>query len=271
MRYPIVAGTFYSSDKIQLKDSIASLISKSTVNTKINCVNSIFVPNGKYSELESLMGAAYAELFGLAENTTFVIIGPNTLKRGKPVAISQEDWITPLGKVTYDRHFAELIKQHSTFAEFDDFAHMYEPSIEIQLPFVQTLVESPKIVAISVCMSNKAIVYDLVNAIQAAAGLCKKNIMVIAACDFITKEDSFSAETETNRYVEMLKVCKEPDFDNFANLLEESNEFSNYSIFLIPLLFALRQKFSPLVAGKKIVKTGVKEQARSYLSVIYYK
>lgn len=271
MRYPIVAGTFYSSDKAQLKDSISALLSKKWIDAKINAVGAIFVPNGKYSETEALMGAAYSELFGIAENTTFVIIGPNTLKRGKPVAISQECWITPLGKVEYDRDFAELIKQHSTFAEFDDFAHMYEPSIEIQLPFIQNIVESPKMVAISVCMSNKAIVYDLVNAIQAAAGLCKKNIMVIAACDFITKDDSLTAETETNRYLEMLSICKEADFDNFANHLETSNGFSNHSIFLIPLLFSLRRKFSPLVAGKTVVKTGVKEQSRSYVSVVYYK
>ncbi len=271
MRYPIVAGTFYSSDKTQLRDSITSLLSKRVTDAKINSVGAIFVPNGKYSETAELMGGAYAELFGLAQNTTFVIIGPNTLKRGKPVAISQEDWITPLGKVEYDKNFAELIKQHSTFAEFDDFAHMYEPSIEIQLPFIQNLVDSPKMVAISVRMSNMSIVYDLVNAIQVAASLYRKNIIVIAACDFITRDDGFSAEMETNKYIEMFRICQESDFDNFANLLDKSNGFSNYSVFLIPLLLMLRQKFSPLVVGKKVVKTGVKEQARSYLSVVYYK
>ncbi len=113
-----------------------------------------------------------------------VLVGPNHSGYGAAVAVSQaEVWRTPLGDVKVDLEAAKTIVKVSGIAEFDDVAHMYEHSLEVQLPFLQYLYGSRfSIVPIAMMLQDMATCRDLAKGIVEA--LKGRNGLVIASTDF---------------------------------------------------------------------------------------
>ena len=270
MRYPIGAGTLYESSKTVLKQKIESGFS-SQKPLDINSVSSLFVPNGSYNDLFDLYVRGYSQLFSIPTSTTFVILSPNSLKRGKPVAMSDEDWLTPFGKAVFDSEFAESIKSHSSLIEFDNTPHLYETSAEVQLPFISSIVPNPRIVVLSISLNDLSIVNDVVNAIETSSSLLKKEIILIGASDFVSSESQADANSITDSLLDFMNSCDQSNFKNFVNKIDSTKEVVNSSVFLIPYVYSLRKGFRPMVLGKKIIPTGIKDQAKSYVSIVYYK
>ncbi|MEM3408334.1 MAG: AmmeMemoRadiSam system protein B [Candidatus Micrarchaeia archaeon] len=272
MRIPIAAGTFYPSDKSILKE-----ICKSMLNSKVenfNSVSALFVPNGRFDNFKDMYIQAYAHLLNIPESTSFIFISENKMKRGKPVSISNEDWFTSLGKVAYDKDLGEQIKKHSSFAEFDISAHLFEYSIETQLPFIQSIANSPKMVAISISTSNESIVKDLVNSIQTSANTLNKNIVLIATCQMLRCRSSQEAESKTREVIDIINsydMYSKKNEDSLFNYFLNQECMVNPTVFLVPLMYSIKNNFRPRILSQKAIKTGVKEEIEVYLSIAYVK
>jgi hypothetical protein len=79
---------------------------------------------------------------------TVIILGPNHHGLGAGVAVTSEDFETPLGTVKADGELiAELVDDVITN---DISAHVYEHSIEVQIPFMQFIGWKPLIVPICI-------------------------------------------------------------------------------------------------------------------------
>jgi len=66
-----------------------------------------------------------------------VIMGPNHTGLGKPVSVyPQGFWLTPLGEVPVNKEIALELSKNYPFSQ-DTNAHIYEHSLEVQLPFLQ--------------------------------------------------------------------------------------------------------------------------------------
>ncbi len=77
---------------------------------------------------------------------TAVIVGPNHTGIGSPISVSVEDFKTPLGVAHVDSEVVEGLVA-AGIAE-DPSAHVYEHSVEVQIPFLQHLTADFKIVPI---------------------------------------------------------------------------------------------------------------------------
>jgi AmmeMemoRadiSam system protein B len=83
---------------------------------------------------------AYYELARNGRPRSVVIIGPNHTGMGSGVSLMNEgSWSTPLGEVKIDSQLANLILEGAQIIDLDEKAHLYEHSIEVQLPFLQYL------------------------------------------------------------------------------------------------------------------------------------
>ncbi|MEM4133972.1 MAG: AmmeMemoRadiSam system protein B [Candidatus Micrarchaeia archaeon] len=272
MRIPIATGTFYPSDKSILKE-----ICRSMFNFKVehfNSISALFVPNGRFDVFKDMYIQAYAHLLNIPESTSFIFISDNKMKRGKPVSISNEDWFTSLGKVTYDKDLGEQIKKHSSFAEFDISAHAFEYSIETQLPFIQSITNNPKMVAISISTSNESVVKDLVNSIQNSANILNKNIVLIATCQMLRCRSLQEAELKMSEVIEIINnydVYSKKNDDSLFNYFLNQECMVNPTVFLIPLMYSIKNNFRPRILSQKTIKTGVKEEIEVYSSIAYVK
>ncbi len=177
MRKPIVAGQFYPADKTELREQIKSYIKQ---DGKVKDVRAAIVPHAGYV----FSGKCAARVYSvLPEAETYIIIGVNHSGFGENIALSLEDFETPLGIVNNDIKLGEEILEQLNIQE-DNEAHKYEHSIEVQLPFLQETQENFKIISIILKNYTLSICKKLAKAIYEAGKRLKRKIILIASSDF---------------------------------------------------------------------------------------
>ncbi len=100
------------------------------------------VPHAGYAYSGPVAAHSYKRLFDSVSPDTVVIVGPNHTGRGTAVSVTLGEWSTPLGSVQIDERLARRIAKKSGLIDFEESAHKYEHSIEVQLPFLQYLFNS---------------------------------------------------------------------------------------------------------------------------------
>ncbi len=142
IRPAAVAGTFYPDDKQELHRYLTKLLqqAKSTIPS---CPKAIIVPHAGYIYSGPVAASAYHLL--QPYKTTIkrvVLLGPSHHVPLFGLAASSADYFTtPLGNITIDvvsTHTALQLPQ----VKLMDEAHVLEHSLEVQLPFLQTVLNS---------------------------------------------------------------------------------------------------------------------------------
>jgi len=186
-RRPAVSGMFYAGTSGELKQQMEwcykhelgpGVVPMANDNGPREIV-ALVVPHAGYVYSGPVAAHAYKELANDGVFDTAVILGPNHTGYGSPVSLwADEDWETPLGKVRVDRELA-----HDLLAgviEVDETAHIYEHSIEVQLPWLQYLYGEVKIVPIAMMAQDLETAREVGKAISG----CGNNIIIIASTDF---------------------------------------------------------------------------------------
>lgn len=178
MRMPVAEG-FYPFEKEDLDKTLDKLLSQAKKKTNNKIVGAI-VPHAGYA----YSGSVAAHVFKmLPKYDIVVILGTNHSGVGERIAVSCDSWETPLGVVECDKDTAKSIIKQLEIAHFDELAHIYEHSIEVQLPFLQKVLGIFRIVAINVSSEMNGANYELLgNAIQEAVK--GKKALVLASSDF---------------------------------------------------------------------------------------
>ena len=178
MRIPVVAGQFYPSNPRTLKKDIKSYFSGITI-TPDPAITGAVVPHAGYVYSGRTAAHVYA---ALPNADTFVIIGPNHTGYGSVVSVSSDTWSTPLGTVDSDLDFIESLPRR--IIDIDESAHRYEHSIEVQIPFLQTLFKDFKIVPICMGLQDEETARDVSDELMDAISEADKKVVVIASSDF---------------------------------------------------------------------------------------
>lgn len=99
---------------------------------------------------------------------TLILLGPKHTHHGARFSVSAADsWKTPLGDLAVDQALCRRLVAGAPALESDNGAHLYEHSLEVQLPFVQySLTDMPKIVPIAFAYES----FEEIEALAAAIG-----------------------------------------------------------------------------------------------------
>jgi len=170
MRVPVAEG-FYPQDAVACRKMIENFLK---VSVKPKEIIGAVVPHAGYVYSGSTAAYVYKTLS--KTNKKIVIFGTNHTGRGMPIAVSRDTWMTPLGNVESDEDFVDKIS--GDLIVQDEVAHMYEHSIEVQLPFLQVVLGKPKIVAISVSHVS----FDILE--KVARTIADRGYVYIASSDF---------------------------------------------------------------------------------------
>ncbi len=186
-RRSAAAGGFYPDDKEALTKMVHALF-ESAGYPRPSAVPSRDIvcgvcPHAGYPYSGGTAAHFYGELSkGMPDR--IILLGPNHTGMGRaPLSIMTEgSWHTPLGDVPIDEGLAaEILSQSETIGN-DESAHAMEHSIEVQLPFLQTLRDDISIVPIALN------VQDLDSAIEVAQAIrnsCTDDVAVIASSDLV--------------------------------------------------------------------------------------
>lgn len=210
VRRPSQAGAFYAGTAESLRAQIENCFFHElgpgkipeVVKTGPKKVAGLVCPHAGYMFSGPVAAHAYYKLASDRKPDVVVLFGPNHTGYGSALAVMNEGrWRTPLGDVEVNGKLANQIVRESCIIDFDDYAHRFEHSIEVQLPFLQFLYGSEfKIVPICFLMQDLSSARDVGEAV--AKVLAGKNGVIIASSDMTHYEPQESANRKDRMVLE---------------------------------------------------------------------
>ena len=268
-RKTAVAGSFYPAEEGTLSEMVSKFIRKADAEVKdTDACHAFVAPHAGYVYSGGVAAYSYAALEATCKKESIdsvVVVGPNHTGYGMPMAVSLEDWQTPLGIVRNDKEFAKALIAASPDIDADETAHSYEHSVEVQLPFIQKI--APGAAIVPVCMGDQS--YDasimLEDSIAKARRATNRKIAVVASSDFDHYE---SAEIAKNKDMPAIDALKTIDTKRFNELLHESGDTAcGYGPITVAALLAKRDGANE---GRLLKYGNSGEVTNDYGSVVAY-
>jgi len=140
-REPAVAGAFYPADTNTLKTEVNYLLAETQATTD-TFPRAIIVPHAGYIYSGPVAATAYHTLLQYKDRIKrVVLLGPSHRVAVKGLALSNATFFaTPLGNIPVDQAANKMLVHHSDINVVEE-AHLYEHSLEVHLPFLQTVLD----------------------------------------------------------------------------------------------------------------------------------
>jgi hypothetical protein len=207
-RKAFVAGQFYARTAQELRRQLQECYEgrPPVVNDKgPRKVIAAIVPHAGYLYSGRVAASLYRRLADDGPFQTAILIGPNHHGLGAPVALMVEgEWETPLGRVAIDTDLARKLCQGGLTA--DDSSHAYEHSIEVQLPFLQSLDPKVRIVPISMLAQGLETARKVGQILSQAMG---EGHIILATTDLTHYEPHQAAVAKDRQAIEAIVALDE--------------------------------------------------------------
>ena len=206
VRNPVVSGQFYPESPDQLRAMIEGFVDEKAVKVE---VIGLVSPHAGYIYSGPVAGAVISKI---RFKDTFIIMGPNHTGSGKPLSIMTKGvWKTPLGEVEIDSELGKQILATSSYLEEDRGAHLYEHSIEVQIPFLQYFKRDIKIVPIMLAYATGATYKEIGKELAKAIKDLNKEVVIIASSDMTHYEPQESAQRKDTKAIEAILDLNEDE------------------------------------------------------------
>lgn len=168
VRQPAVAGYFYPAIKGELERTLHEMLHAAGEEMGINgdagkgAPKVLIAPHAGYMYSGPIAASAYVRLKEMASQIKRVVmIGPSHRVGFEGVALpSVQDFLTPLGRVPLDRAVIDEIIEKGNLQAMD-VAHRDEHSLEVHLPFLQTVLKDFHLVPILAGKAEPELVAEL--------------------------------------------------------------------------------------------------------------
>ena len=199
-RPPTAAGTFYPANPDSLRQMIDSLL-EPAIPGKYGYMDivGLVAPHAGYVYSGKVAARAYKEIKDKKYDVA-IIIAPSHFESFRGSSVFNGDaYVTPLGNVMVDKELAKKIADYDDRILYSMHGHRWtgvqpEHSLEVQLPFLQTVQPDIKIVPI-VMGSQDPLTEDLLmRAIYNAMKNTNKKYLIIASTDLSHYHDAETAE-----------------------------------------------------------------------------
>jgi hypothetical protein len=151
IRPAAVAGAFYPAQPETLAHDIAALLQQAKQSDATSWPKAIIAPHAGYIYSGPIAASVYARLQSARDTVRrVVLLGPVHRVPVRGLALpGVEAFATPLGVVALDQQAITEISDLPQVME-SPAAHAWEHSLEVQLPFLQTVLDDFKLVPLAV-------------------------------------------------------------------------------------------------------------------------
>jgi len=213
IRAPIAAGAFYPGDPAVLRATIESFFegdarwSSQTLDSPIGLI----APHAGYPYSGPVAAAGYSRVAALGRPEAIVVLGANHTGLGAPLSLSGHAiWETPLGRSPVDtRLVAQLTDSGIPKA---DAAFDREHSIEVQLPFIQSIwgCDLPIVPLCVMSVPLPSVRGSIEPIARAINGRC---LLVVASSDFTHYEPDATARELDHLALEPIRALDAEGFE----------------------------------------------------------
>jgi len=157
VREPKVAGQFYPEDPKELKSTIQEFLDQAQVDNNKN-IQAIIVPHAGYVYSGGVAAYGFKALEKQNQDIKTVILigGSHHEYLNQAVIDSNDVWKTPLGQVAIDEELRSKLVEASDVFKVSSSPHDPEHSLEVEVPFLQSILGEFKILPILVSIMNDA-------------------------------------------------------------------------------------------------------------------
>ncbi|MEM3736964.1 MAG: AmmeMemoRadiSam system protein B [Candidatus Bathyarchaeia archaeon] len=231
VRHASVAGSWYAGTETTLKRQLEEECFLHTLGPRVipnlnpkgpRRIVGLLCPHAGYMYSGPVAAHSYGALAEDGTPRTVVVIGPNHTGMGSGVSIMLEGlWRTPLGETAIDSEIAGRIQKASSYIDIDEKAHAYEHSIELQLPFLQYILQSRfNFVPICMLLQDLDVAVDVGRAI--ASALLGVDAVIIASSDMTHYERQTSAEKKDHAAIDAMSRLNVDELYRVVNSLNIS-------------------------------------------------
>lgn len=205
IRPALLAGSFYPADPGELRQMIAKFLDQARTPKITGNIKVLISPHAGLVYSGAVAAYGYKTL---SENirkkpVTVIIIGPSHRYPITGLAIDNSDyWRTALGKTALDANLRDKLVNANHLFKIDSMPHKQpENSLEIQLPFLQTVLDDFKILPILI---NQLTDDKLKQASKALAEQIDDNTIIAASSDlshYPAYDQANFADAEVNQAI----------------------------------------------------------------------
>ena len=224
-RPPAVSGIFYPSNPFELQKSLEQSFldmnfgpGRMPPSLDRKKIYGIISPHAGYTYSGSVAANGYYQVSNMNYETV-IMTGPNHYGIGSGVATMRQSlWKTPLGNVEVNTDFADTISKN-TVIDIDDFSHIRDHCLEVQLPFLQCIRKDDnfRIVPIIMNLQDIETAKDVGRTIAQAITSASTNALLIASSDFTHYEPNGEAHRKD---LELINTILSLDVSSFYAVLE---------------------------------------------------
>lgn len=161
IRPPAVAGLFYPDEPAELRDAVSDYLAQAPAVAD-GPPKALIVPHAGYIYSGGIAAAAYSQLAQRRSQVRrVVLIGPSHRVYLQGMAVpTAEAFQTPLGVVPIDRELKARVLARSQVVEAGE-PHANEHCLEVQLPFLQMLLEEFTLLPVALGSASPATVASM--------------------------------------------------------------------------------------------------------------
>lgn len=208
IRQSAVAGMFYPARRESLEQDVRALLASADTKTANYLPKALIVPHAGYIYSGATAAAAYANLTKNAAGITrVVLLGPAHRVPVRGLALPDADaFATPMGTVKLDMNSIRSItdlKQVVTSSA----AHAAEHSLEVQLPFLQSVLGEFKLVPLVVGSASAAEVAEVLDKLWGGP----ETLIVISSdlSHFLPYEEARAIDRDTTNQILALEPLRD--------------------------------------------------------------
>jgi MEMO1 family protein len=224
-RPPAVSGIFYPSNPLELQKSLEQSFldmnfgpGRMPPSLDRKKIYGIISPHAGYAYSGNVAANGYYQVSNMNYETV-IITGPNHYGIGSGVATMRQSlWKTPLGDVEVNTDFADTISKN-TVIDMDDFSHIRDHCLEVQLPFLQCIRKDDtfRIVPIIMNLQDIETAKNVGRTIAQAITSASTKALLIASSDFTHYEPNEEAHRKD---LELIDTILSLDVSSFYAVLE---------------------------------------------------
>lgn len=214
IRHPVVAGMFYPADVNILKKDIQHYLDENDTSTHVlkNIPKAIVVPHAGYVYSGPIAASAYKLLIPLKHQIKrVVLLGPSHQVAFKGLAVPESDTFkTPLGNIPIDQKGIQLLSDLPQVIA-SDIAHRDEHSLEVQLPFLQEILDDFSLIPLVVGDAER---HEVAEVIERLWG--DEHTLIVISTDLSHYHEYYEAK-KLDRATSDAISCLKPDLIGYED------------------------------------------------------
>jgi AmmeMemoRadiSam system protein B len=206
VRKPVVAGQFYTDNPKELSRQIQSFLKNGKMYTTENEIRGVVSPHAGYIYSGPIAGSAFSSIQNSSYDVVVVIAPSHRYSIDKASVIPDGEYLTPLGKSLIDSSIGNKLLETNNYI-FAPEVHEMEHSLEVQVPFIQTVFPDIKISPIVVATTKYDSCVSIGKSLAHVLRELQKNALIVISTDLSHYKQYATAVSIDKKLCDSLETC----------------------------------------------------------------